>query len=264
MSCIIDGDLYVYRAAAATESAIDWGDDLWTISCDVREAKKVWHHLMKPIINRRFGEIHIAFSDKTNFRKDVYPGYKNGRPRKPIGFVPLKNWVIEEYSTFVYDGLEGDDALGINSLKHVMVSDDKDLRGVPGKLYHPATDELVKTSRTEADRFFFKQILTGDSTDGYPGCPGVGDKRADAILEGLSDLTAMWEAVVKAFSSKDLTIEDALTQARCARILRPKEYNIQTKEVTLWQPPKLTVPPTSQAICSEQPKKPSPRDTMKC
>lgn len=245
MSCMIDGDLFVYRAAAATETPIDWGDDWWTIHCDIREAENAWDQLMKPIINRRFGEMVVAFSDSENYRKGIYPGYKNGRPRKPVGYAALKARITARYKTFCYPQLEGDDVMGIHATQFVMVSEDKDMRGVPGKLYNPATDTLLKTSKQEADAFFFRQALMGDSTDGYPGCPGIGEKRADDILKGLTTPAEMWEAVLKAYSSKELTEEEALIQARCARILRPKEYNIKTGEIQLWNPSTLTKRPLS-------------------
>jgi DNA polymerase-1 len=43
--------------------------------------------------------------------------------------------------------------------------------------------------------------------------------------------------VVAAFESKGLTEEDALVQARVARICRASDYDFKTKEVKLWNPP---------------------------
>lgn len=45
-----------------------------------------------------------------------------------------------------------------------------------------------------------------------------------------------FEQVVKIFESKGLTEEDALRQARVARILRASDYNKKKKEVILWNP----------------------------
>ena len=36
---LIDADLYLYRAAAAAEEETDWGDDVWSLSTDLKEAK---------------------------------------------------------------------------------------------------------------------------------------------------------------------------------------------------------------------------------
>ncbi|NIW82658.1 MAG: phage exonuclease, partial [Thermoplasmata archaeon] len=59
-----------------------------------------------------------------------------------------------------------------------MVSNDKDLMTIPGKLYRPMNDERLTITKVEADRFWMKQTLMGDKTDGYDGIPGVGPKTA--------------------------------------------------------------------------------------
>jgi DNA polymerase-1 len=42
---------------------------------------------------------------------------------------------------------------------------------------------------------------------------------------------------VEAYAKKNLTADDALVQARVARILRHTDYNFKTKEPILWTPP---------------------------
>jgi len=74
------------------------------------------------------------------------------------------------------------------------------------------------------------QTLMGDSTDNYKGCPKVGLKTAEKILAENST----WETVVAAFEKAGLSEEDALENARLARILRDGEYNNETGEVKLW------------------------------
>jgi DNA polymerase-1 len=91
-----------------------------------------------------------------------------------------------------------------------------------------------------------KQTLTGDTTDNYPGCKGVGPKNADLILNPLHEaslecdpnihLTTLWTAVYQTFESKGFTRQDAITQARLARILRHGDYSFKTNEVNLWTP----------------------------
>ncbi|NIP35027.1 MAG: exonuclease, partial [Thermoplasmata archaeon] len=39
-------------------------------------------------------------------------------------------------------------------------------------------DERLTITKVEADRFWMKQTLMGDKTDGYDGIPGVGPKTA--------------------------------------------------------------------------------------
>ena len=239
MAAIIDGDLFAYRAAAAAEKEIDWGDDLFTIHTDVEEAYRIFTQLLEPVIMRRFGVLTVALSSRNNFRKEVYPGYKSNRvQRKPVGYASLIEKIKDRWPTLMEDGLEADDLLGLHSKKMVMVTEDKDLYSVPGKLFHPGLNTLRVTDLASADRFFYTQTLIGDSTDGYPGCPGIGEKRANDILEGVVGEENQWAAVLKAYIAKGLTEDDAIAQARCARILRPGEYKY--KKVKLWNPPTST------------------------
>ena len=91
---------------------------------------------------------------------------------------------------------------------------------------------LLIITEKEADYWHFFQTLTGDTIDGYSGCPGIGAVNAKRIL----DEDPSWESVVKTFNKKGFTEEDALVQARCARILRASDYNFDTEEVILWTP----------------------------
>ena len=113
----------------------------------------------------------------------------------------------------------------------IIVSDDKDLQTIPGRLYRPATKELKTITPEEADRSHLIQALTGDVTDGYKGCPKVGPVSAEKILE-----EGTWEEVVGAYQKAGLGEEFALSQARVARILREGEWNPITEEVQLWNP----------------------------
>ena len=76
------------------------------------------------------------------------------------------------------------------------------------------------------------QTLVGDSTDNYKGCPAVGAKTADKLLQ---ENGATWQTVVDAFADKGLGEEIAIENARLARILRDGEYNFKTKKVKLWK-----------------------------
>ena len=121
----------------------------------------------------------------------------------------MKEWVGKHYNTIQKPGLEGDDCLGLLATRPgnecIVVSSDKDLKTIPGKLYRPDDDEVLEISLEEADRFFLTQTLTGDVTDGYKGCPGVGPKTAEKILGPRPH----WGAVEQAYIKAGLTKEDA-------------------------------------------------------
>tara|TARA_R100000700_G_C3130555_1_gene115965 strand:- start:592 stop:885 length:294 start_codon:yes stop_codon:yes gene_type:complete len=95
------------------------------------------------------------------------------------------------------------------------------------------TEVTETVTETLANYMHLYQTLVGDATDNYKGCPGVGPKKATEILE-----EPTWDSVVKAFEKAGLTEEDALVQARVARILRADDYNFHKEEVILWQPTK--------------------------
>ena len=60
-------------------------------------------------------------------------------------------------------------------------------------------------SEEDADYFHMMQTLTGDTTDGYPGCPSVGKVTAEKILKDhKGNFEAMWEAVVKRYEMMNL------------------------------------------------------------
>ena len=82
-----------------------------------------------------------------------------------------------------------------------------------------------------------KQTLTGDTVDCYPGCPGVGPVKAQRILDEDGDEYDLWLNVVMAFEKAGLTEEDALVQARLARILTTSDYNYDKEEPILWTAP---------------------------
>ena len=184
--------------------------------------------------------LHCLTDPKDNFRKHISPTYKSNRKgtRKPVGYVALRDWVQETYDTLTKPSLEADDVLGIiatkpdNLGKCVVVSDDKDLRTIPCKLYRPMADEKLDITQQQADTHFLTQTLTGDPTDGYSGCKGVGAKTAAKILGN----RPMWSSVEQAYLKAGMTKEDALTQARLARILRWDDWDETKGEVKLWQP----------------------------
>ena len=78
----------------------------------------------------------------------------------------------------------------------VILSGDKDLRTIPG-IHHFIHDESTEiVDEKSANYNFMYQTLTGDMTDGFGGCPGVGGVKASRILANKKDLPEMWEAVV--------------------------------------------------------------------
>jgi DNA polymerase-1 len=240
LNLLIDGDIYLYRAAAAAEEEIDWGDDIWSLSTDLKEAKDIFKYTMDDFLSRFDTDNYIlCLSDKDNFRKAIDPTYKGHRKktRKPVGHRALVDWAIENYNTFSKPGLEADDCMGIMSTKpdtptSLIISDDKDMQTIPGNLYRPSAKEHHVITEGAADLFFMKQVLMGDPADGYPGCPGIGFKKAADLLGSRPD----WSVVVSAYRKQNLSEDHAIQQARLARILRWSDWDDEKQQPILWSP----------------------------
>ena len=97
------------------------------------------------------------------------------------------------------------------------------------------TIEMV--SEFQANRKLYEQILTGDTSDGYKGCPKYGEVAARKALADCHTEQAMWEKVLECYLKSGLDVEFALAQARCARILRAGEYDLKAQTPVLWNPP---------------------------
>lgn len=252
---LIDADVVAYVAASSCEVETHWGDGYWTWHVDENEVKAKVKDQIDDIMSSLDGdEYKLCLTDSLgNFRKSVLATYKGNRSniKKPLVLMRIKEWMIEELDAYFRPGLEGDDCMGIlatmkgstlSSHERVIVSIDKDMKTVPGLFCrNVSTGEIINVSEAEADYWHLYQTLTGDATDGYAGCPGIGPVAAEKLLGPVSDaanldLLGTWGRIVEAFEKKGLTEADALTQARVARILRASDYDFKKKEPILWRP----------------------------
>ena len=237
MKLLIDCDYIVYKCCAATETEIDFGEDLIVVTSNFKEA---YNNVKKDIqrVQDEFmcNDVILFFTSPNNFRKKILPEYKGHRQRKkPCGFKRVINNLKLEYKVIIKDTLEADDTIGMYATKYpgnIIVSPDKDMRQIPGKLYD--FKETVEITPNEGAKWHLIQTLAGDNTDGYAGVPGIGIKKAEKIFK---EKGYTWKAVVETFEEKDMTEEDALCNARLARILTSSDYNFDTKEPILWTPP---------------------------
>lgn len=246
---LIDGDMVAFRWVSAAFTEVHWDEKIISAYIDFEEVKTSFKDEIDNIIETVPKMAHVrhthpikpilCFSDVKNFRKDILDTYKANRKsgRKPLGYWPLVDWVKEHFNCFSLPTLEADDCVGILATTYpltIAVSGDKDFKTIPGRFYNWLTGEYTKVTKEQADRFHLYQTLIGDIADNYRGCPGIGPVTANKIL----DKDCSWEAVVKTFEDKGLTEQDALVQARIARILRSTEYDMETHTIKLWTPPK--------------------------
>ena len=255
---IIDRDIIIYKAAEAsedsfiieTESEVDNFIYRTVLYGNKEIARDITKRLIEKVIKAtKSDNAVICLTSSTNFRKEINPAYKINRKKhiKPVVFNYLREYIKTlGFKVFIKDKLEADDIAGILATSDKIIkgdkciwSLDKDFRTIPCKFARGGfEDKLVRTliTREQADWYFMYQTLTGDVTDGYKGCPDIGKTRAKKLLGNIGDKTLqeMWEIVKTAYINKELTREDALLNARMARILRAEDYDFKTGEIKLW------------------------------
>lgn len=248
-TAVIDGDIVAYTAAAIAQETYEFTPGSRAVFLDRERAKREANKLINKYADQvGADDVIVALSDPVvNFRKELWKGYKRTRTpdKKPELLQEVRSMIDREWTVRQRPTLEGDDVIGQLVTqpggfdKYVVVSIDKDLRGVPCQLYNPERPDegIVEVDRLDADRFFYTQVLTGDPVDEYPGCPGVGPKSPYVLaVNAATDEEDMWAVVTRAYTSKRgrrpvLTEEDALGQALMARILRHNERPGK------WRPP---------------------------
>jgi DNA polymerase-1 len=279
---LLDADLLAYHASAANERRYNWGDGIKSVAADELKARAFAEERIEKFADKlKADEVIVCLSDDFNsFRKDrVDPNYKSNRNEveRPLHLYDIKDYLAETYDTVRWTALEADDVMGILATdptrtdERIIVSSDKDMMSVPGKLYRPPIwlqgklirkGVLMDISVEEADCFHLYQTIVGDATDGYKGLPGAGPVAAADLLSGRGwqpydhtfksgprkGLTERrwrpvyfndhpWRAIVSAFEKAGLTEADAVTQARLARILRYEDWDGRSPR--LWLPPLL-------------------------
>ena len=237
MKILCDADFIVYKACAAAETEIDWGDDTILVTSKFSDAFNATKRELSKLKDKfgSFTPLILFFSDSTNFRKKILPDYKGHRNRKkPCGYKRVINKLKESYEVIIMPTLEADDSMGVYATQNpgnIIVSPDKDMRQIPGELYN--LDETFTVNKDDGAKWHLTQTLSGDQTDGYGGVPGIGVKRAEALFK---EKGYSWRTVVSAFKDKDLSEEDALVNARLAKILTKDDYDFSKKRPILWSP----------------------------
>lgn len=244
MNIVFDADMFLYVALLKAEQEINWGDDLWTLHVDLKEAEVIFNEHVKDVTelvlnhwnyDGEYGII-MCLSSPQNFRKELYPEYKANRQgkRRPLCYNPMRDYIRQNYNVVEHERLEADDCVGLlcSYTDNIAVSGDKDFQSIPCRLYDFMRDTYHETTPEQADYFHLYQTLVGDTADGYKGCPKVGDVRAKRIL----DRDCSWKAVVNAYTANGSTEQEALMNAQLAFILRKGYYNETTGEIKLWKP----------------------------
>lgn len=209
---LIDSGGFLYGACAAVESHTD--------NPQLQDAIDVLENRLREVAVgiKSDAEPVFCFGTKTNFRFAISTSrpYKPNRSEKPFLYPALEAYVRVTYNYAERQCVEDDDTMAMLSdgKTNIIVSADKDLTQVNGYYYRPELwnsgsygPVLVSDSTSFIQpknpsnigkgltgigyKFFWAQVIMGDSVDGISGLPKHGPKFAYDLLK---DVKSEWEA----------------------------------------------------------------------
>jgi len=161
---------------------------------------------LRVYVDNYIGSEHFL-TNKGSFREALVPSYKINRKdlRRPEHLFSCKQYIINKYGGICKAGeYEADDLLAIRmteeqALGHtpICISIDKDLKQIPGYHWDFVKKKLLYVNEVDGYRSFYKQLLTGDTSDGIIGIYGMGPKTAEKLIDHLSSPFDMYVAVLK-------------------------------------------------------------------
>lgn len=241
--CLVDADIVSYRAAAGTEGK------------SPRETEEKVDLLMEYIVGQTVvfptgDNLECYLTGAGNFRYDVaktapYKGNRKDVP-KPSNLPEARGYLQHKWGAIISEGEEADDLLSISATGKdpdttVICTIDKDLLQVPCWHFNFVKNTWTKVSEDEGIKFFYTQVLTGDSADHIKGIHRVGPVKASKILEECTTEQELYKACVDAYatSSEALMVNPEDRPQWCvervlenARLLWLRRYEGQ-----LWEPP---------------------------
>lgn len=227
MPLLIDGDIIAYRAAFSTEDE--------TPEDAEEKVDELLGYLLEDLtFDGRPREVFLTGSG--NFRYDIAVSfeYKGNRrdTAKPEHLDHIRDYMVQHWDAVVSSGEEADDLIAIRATQTypygMIVSVDKDFDQVPGWHYNPRRRDMYWVDEKDGIKFFYTQVLTGDTADNIIGLRGIGPVKAGRILSEVETEQEMYKACIEAYAGDvDRVIENA-------RLLW-----LRREENQIWQPPEL-------------------------
>ncbi len=202
-----------------------------------------------------FDRLELYLTGKGNFREEIATirGYKANRIgiAKPVHYKGIRRYMRERWNARTVKGFEADDALAMiahqndyNPEAVILVSQDKDLRTVPGRHYNPRKKAWSVVTEREALLNFYRQVVMGDPVDNVPGCFKAGPKAADELLATVYDkdeaeiARAVLDLYVRSLGKKGCPYtEAAVAMLENCRLLHMARTIEETQEGGYWHFP---------------------------
>lgn len=172
------------------------------------------------------GEPLLFFTGKNNYRNHIATTqeYKLRNAARPFHYKNVKAYLQAMYEWVQKDWFEADDLIKLwmirNPGEYICVTRDKDLHQIPGRHYgwelgkQPSFGPLdidtlgfVKMNTKKkiiggGEKYFYCQMLLGDTTDNIPGIKGMGDVTTFALLSPLESVEALQATVFGVYLKK--------------------------------------------------------------
>lgn len=212
---LVDGSSYLYRAFFASQQADLRTRDGFPTGA-VRVVTSMLRSLLKLYPN---SPLTVVFDAKgKTFRDDIYTEYKANRPSMPddlrLQVEPIHQIIrAMGIEVLVEDGVEADDVIGTlaceasRQQRPVIISTgDKDMAQLVNEyvtLINTMNDTVLDVEGVkqkfgvEPELIIDLLALQGDKVDNIPGVPGVGEKTALALLQGIGGIHALYEHLDK-------------------------------------------------------------------
>lgn len=213
MILLIDGDLIAWRTA----TSIAVGNNPYVLYERI-------NYQLDRIFNALGTDsylIYISDKTKTSYRSLINPTYKANRNDiiRPEALDVCFEYLTNYWRAISIPYYEADDALGWNQTENTIICTiDKDLDMIPGMHYNFVSGKGYYVNQSTALRFFYKQMLIGDTSDHIFGIKGIGPVKAEKLLKDTKTEQEMFDIVYKLYNDPKRFVMNAC----CLWILRNK------------------------------------------
>jgi len=198
------------------------------------------------------GNPQLFLTGGGNFREKLNPLYKANRREipRPVHYEAIRDYLLTYKGGVLVSGREADDEISIRAarlrkagLPYIVATIDKDLDQIPGRHYDYMRHIEYEVSEEQAEKWFWQQCLSGDPTDGVPGCWKIGAAKAAAMVDDwyLQKHTPeqIWEAIVAAYraSQAKAGCKYADDDAERLALETARLVWMQREPGELWNPP---------------------------
>jgi 5'-3' exonuclease len=232
---LIDGSSIIFRAFFGVPRTVNDPEGV-----PVNAVRGFLDYLARFILDRHPRNLAVAADDdwRPPFRVDLLPSYKAHRVAEPIPpdlapQMPIIDDVLDAFgiARVGASGFEAEDIIATLAARATgtieIISGDRDLFALVRDpdivvLYPESAGRLARVDETEIEKrygipgrsYLDFAVLRGDPSDGLPGVPGIGPKKAAALVNRYGDIES-----IMASSNFGPDVADYVRRAR--QVVRP-------------------------------------------